>query len=113
MAHFADGMKHRPRSTSGTVNADVLQHYYPAFVRDDCVDIILNSSWANGVHHDNTVCQSPAYRGVCSTLRDHKSELRLNGLDGRLQAAVSLTRCAHTRGDREPLNPRFGVVPRR
>jgi HD superfamily phosphodiesterase len=42
---FTDGVKHRPWSTFGTVNADVLQHYDPSFVRDDFVDIILNNSW--------------------------------------------------------------------
>lgn len=44
---FTDGMKHRPRSTFGTVNADVLQHFDESFVRDDFVGIILNSSWPN------------------------------------------------------------------
>ena len=42
---FTDGMKHRPRSTFGTVNADVLQHFDDSFVRDDFVDIILSNSW--------------------------------------------------------------------
>jgi HD superfamily phosphodiesterase len=42
---FTDGVKHRPWSTFGTVNADVLQHYDPSFVRDDFVEIILNNSW--------------------------------------------------------------------
>ena len=42
---FTDGMKHRPHSTFGTVNADVLQHFDDSFVRDDFVEIILNSSW--------------------------------------------------------------------
>jgi hypothetical protein len=42
---FADGMKHRPHSTFGTVNADVLEHYDSTFVRDDFVDIILNNTW--------------------------------------------------------------------
>jgi HD domain len=42
---FTDGNKHRPRSTFGNVNADVLQHYDPSFVRDDFVEIILNNSW--------------------------------------------------------------------
>src|ERR1700744_1709283 len=35
LAAFTDGMKHRPRSTFGTVNANVLQHFDPTFVRDD------------------------------------------------------------------------------
>jgi hypothetical protein len=42
---FTDGMKHRPRSTFGTVNADVLQHFDDSFVRDDFVQIILDNSW--------------------------------------------------------------------
>jgi len=42
---FTDGNKHRPRTTFGNVNADVLQHYDPSFVRDDFVDIILNNTW--------------------------------------------------------------------
>jgi hypothetical protein len=42
---FTDGMKHRPRSTFGTVNADVLQHFDGSFVRDDFVQIILDNSW--------------------------------------------------------------------
>ena len=43
---FTDGMKHRPRTTFGTMNADVLEHYDPSFVRDDFVHIVLNSTWA-------------------------------------------------------------------
>jgi HD superfamily phosphodiesterase len=42
---FTDGMKHRPLSTFGTVNADVLAHFDPSFVRDDFVEIINNNSW--------------------------------------------------------------------
>jgi hypothetical protein len=42
---FTDGMKHRPRSTFGTVNAAVLQHFDGSFVRDDFVQIILDNSW--------------------------------------------------------------------
>jgi HD superfamily phosphodiesterase len=42
---FTDGMKHRPRTTFGTMNADVLAHFDPSFVRDDFVTIILNNSW--------------------------------------------------------------------
>jgi hypothetical protein len=45
LAAFTDGMKHRPHSTFGTVNADVLEHYDSTFVRDDFVDIILNNTW--------------------------------------------------------------------
>jgi hypothetical protein len=42
---FTDGNKHRPGSTFGNVNADVLAHYDPSFVRDDFVRIILDNSW--------------------------------------------------------------------
>jgi hypothetical protein len=42
---FTDGMQHRPRSTFGTVNADVLEHFDPSFTRDDFVDIIRANSW--------------------------------------------------------------------
>lgn len=42
---FNDGMKHRPHSTFGTVNDDVLAHFDPAFVRDNFVDVILSNSW--------------------------------------------------------------------
>jgi hypothetical protein len=42
---FNDGMKHRPHSTFGTVNADVLEHFDPGFRRDNFVDIILGNTW--------------------------------------------------------------------
>ncbi|HZC11151.1 MAG TPA: HD domain-containing protein [Mycobacterium sp.] len=42
---FNDGMKQRPDSTFGTMNADVLQHFDESFVRENFVQIILNNSW--------------------------------------------------------------------
>jgi hypothetical protein len=42
---FNDGMKHRPQSTFGTVNDDVLAHFDPSFARENFVDIILNNTW--------------------------------------------------------------------
>ncbi|WP_009473018.1 HD domain-containing protein [Rhodococcus sp. JVH1] len=42
---FTDGFRHRPDSTFGTVNADVLEHFVPGFHHIDFVDIIQNSSW--------------------------------------------------------------------
>jgi HD superfamily phosphodiesterase len=42
---FTDGNIHRPHTTFGNVNADVLEHFDGSFVREDFVDIILNSSW--------------------------------------------------------------------
>lgn len=45
LAAFNDGMKHRPHSTFGTVNADVLEHFDPEFDRDNFVDIIVGNTW--------------------------------------------------------------------
>ncbi|ORA77854.1 diguanylate cyclase [Mycolicibacter kumamotonensis] len=42
---FTEGVRHRPDSTFGTVNADVLAHYDPSFVRGDFVETILANSW--------------------------------------------------------------------
>ena len=43
---FTNGMAHRPDSTFGTVNADVLSHFLPGFERGDFVETILASDWA-------------------------------------------------------------------
>jgi hypothetical protein len=45
LAAFNDGMKHRPDSTFGTMNDDVLAHFDPTFQRQDFVNLILNNSW--------------------------------------------------------------------
>ncbi|WP_030911344.1 HD domain-containing protein [Streptomyces sp. NRRL F-5126] len=42
---FTDGFRHRPDTTFGTVNADVLEHFVPGFRRTDFVDVIENSAW--------------------------------------------------------------------
>jgi HD domain len=42
---FYQGMKHRPNSTFGTVNDDVLAYCDPTFRREDFCSIILQSSW--------------------------------------------------------------------
>lgn len=42
---FFEGNRNRPRSTFGNMNADVLEHFDPAFVRDDLVEIIRTNSW--------------------------------------------------------------------
>jgi hypothetical protein len=42
---FFDGNRHRPDSTYGTINADVLAHFDPEFNRADFAEIILNNSW--------------------------------------------------------------------
>jgi hypothetical protein len=38
-------MKDRPATTFGTVNADVLAHFVPGFVRGDFVRVIEDSDW--------------------------------------------------------------------
>ena len=42
---FNAGMRHRPDSTFGTVNDDVLAHFDAGFVREDFVEIIHTNSW--------------------------------------------------------------------
>ncbi|WP_020422215.1 HD domain-containing protein [Amycolatopsis sp. ATCC 39116] len=42
---FADGFRHRPDSTFGTVNADVLEHVDPAYRHIDFVEVILRNDW--------------------------------------------------------------------
>ncbi|MCV7005211.1 HD domain-containing protein [Mycobacterium gordonae] len=46
IAAFNDGMKHRPDSTFGTMNDDVLAHFDPTFQRENFVDTILGNGWA-------------------------------------------------------------------
>ena len=45
LAAFNEGMKHRPQTTFGTCNADVLERFDPAFVRENFVDTILDNTW--------------------------------------------------------------------
>ena len=45
LAAFNEGMQHRPDTTFGTMNADVLAHFDPTFERQDFVDLIVNNSW--------------------------------------------------------------------
>jgi hypothetical protein len=45
LSAFNDGMKHRPQTTFGTCNADVLERFDPTFVRENFVDTILGNSW--------------------------------------------------------------------
>jgi HD domain len=42
---YVDGLKHRPDTTYGTVNADVLEHFVPTFRRTSMVDRVLESPW--------------------------------------------------------------------
>jgi hypothetical protein len=42
---FAEGFRHRPDTTFGTVNGDVLEHRVPGYRHLDFVQIIENSPW--------------------------------------------------------------------
>ncbi|MFI7610520.1 HD domain-containing protein [Nonomuraea terrae] len=42
---FTDGNVHRPQTTFGNVNADVLEHYMDGYQRDDFVQVILDNPW--------------------------------------------------------------------
>ncbi|MET0475967.1 MAG: HD domain-containing protein [Mycobacterium sp.] len=45
LAAFNEGVRHRPDTAFGTVNADVLAHFDEEFVRGDFVDVIRNNTW--------------------------------------------------------------------
>jgi hypothetical protein len=45
LAAYVDGQKHRPDTTYGTVNADVLEHFVPGFRRVHTVERMLGSAW--------------------------------------------------------------------
>ncbi|MFF7212917.1 HD domain-containing protein [Streptomyces sp. NPDC008238] len=42
---FVDGLEHRPETTNGTVNSDVLEHFVPGFRRTTTVERILGAPW--------------------------------------------------------------------
>ncbi|WNB87767.1 diguanylate cyclase [Glutamicibacter protophormiae] len=46
LSAFHHGMAHRPGSTFGTMNADVLAHFEPGFERDDFAEIIKGNGWS-------------------------------------------------------------------
>ena len=45
LAAFTEGFLHRPDSTFGTVNSDVLEHFVPGFKHTDFVDVIQGNDW--------------------------------------------------------------------
>jgi hypothetical protein len=45
MQAFVDGLEHRPDTTYGTVNADVLVRFVPGFRRTSMVDRVQGSPW--------------------------------------------------------------------
>ena len=63
---FYGGMKHRPGSTFGTFNDDVLAYKDPQFKRIDMCSIILASDW-----HKRGKCNSP---GGCAHDHHHSDE---------------------------------------
>lgn len=42
---FVDGLEHRPETTNGTVNSDVLEHFVPGFRRTTTVERIMGAPW--------------------------------------------------------------------
>jgi HD superfamily phosphodiesterase len=45
LAAFTNGFQERPDTTFGTVNADVLAHFVPGFIRTDFVEVIQSNAW--------------------------------------------------------------------
>lgn len=45
LAAFTEGNVHRPETTFGNVNADVLTHFLPGYVRQDFVETIRGNAW--------------------------------------------------------------------
>jgi hypothetical protein len=43
---FLDGLAHRPDTTYGTINSDVLAHFVPGFERGSMVERVVGSPWA-------------------------------------------------------------------
>lgn len=43
---FHNGLKHRPDTTYGTINADILEHFVPDFRRTSMVERINSSPWS-------------------------------------------------------------------
>ncbi|MEU8601146.1 HD domain-containing protein [Streptomyces parvulus] len=44
---FVEGLKDRPDTTYGTINADVLEHFVPGFRRPSMVERVQNAPWPN------------------------------------------------------------------
>ncbi|MEU2619470.1 HD domain-containing protein [Streptomyces sp. NPDC007157] len=44
---FVDGLKNRPDTTYGTVNADVLEHFIPGFRSTTMVERVMDAPWPN------------------------------------------------------------------
>ncbi|MCE4547531.1 MULTISPECIES: HD domain-containing protein [unclassified Caballeronia] len=59
---FNEGMKHRPDSTFGTANDDVLALKDPSFRRMNFCNIILGNAWNDS--HYACICQDPTHQHV-------------------------------------------------
>jgi hypothetical protein len=46
MRAFHEGLRHRPDTAYGTINADVLAHFEPSYRRGSMVERVMNSPWA-------------------------------------------------------------------
>ena len=46
MEAFHQGLKHRPNTAYGTINADVLEHFAPGYQRGSMVERVMNSPWS-------------------------------------------------------------------
>ncbi|GAB2891233.1 HD domain-containing protein [Paraburkholderia jirisanensis] len=57
---FNDGMKHRPDSTFGTVNDDVLALHDPKFKRLNFCSLILGNAWVDDRHGHS--CNDPTHK---------------------------------------------------
>ncbi|MFB8754654.1 HD domain-containing protein [Streptomyces nigra] len=44
---YVEGLKHRPDTTNGTVNSDVLEHFVPGFQRITTVERMMSAPWPN------------------------------------------------------------------
>jgi HD domain len=45
LSAYLDGLKNRPETANGTVNADVLEHFIPGFRRTTTVERMLGAPW--------------------------------------------------------------------
>lgn len=47
MHAFVDGLAHRPDTTYGTINADILERFVPGVRPVSMVDRVMHSPWAD------------------------------------------------------------------
>ena len=59
---FYNGMKHRPDSTFGTMNDDVLAFKDSGFRRRDFCKMIIGSDWPSGANDSRSLLKPPQFR---------------------------------------------------